>query len=437
MKRFLLFAFLTLTMLWSNTYAQSTIFVAGRYILGPCGDTLLLRGVNYAPYNWGYSPSSLLIDQIALTGANCVRLPWYKNHPNPTAHAVYSDVAKLDSVLSKCIQHDLIPILELHDLTCAHNPEGLISLAEWFEQPAIKALIDKYKHSIIVNIANEALHISWTGSEATGKTTFINTYTTIVNNLRSSGISVPLMIDASECGNNIDVLSDMAATLQGNDPQHNLIFSVHAYWWGYSNMDSTRARNMIENAISKNFPLVFGEVANLQDEADEYCAYTLPYKPVMNILQEKKLGWMAWSWDNDVCPERQITTAGSVSSLTTFGTDILTNGYYGLNTTSPAKSKYLTLGDCMTSADDINLANNQVKIYPNPASSSFLVDLYSGLAKPSIFVTDISGRNIMIQVEEIAPGKQYKVSVTGAAAGLYLVHIKSTHFATVQNILIQ
>ena len=51
----------------SHSQTSNFIHTNGKYIIGPCGDTLTLRGVNYAPYNWGYTLSDLKIDQIAQT----------------------------------------------------------------------------------------------------------------------------------------------------------------------------------------------------------------------------------------------------------------------------------------------------------------------------------------------------------------------------------
>ncbi|MBX9450103.1 MAG: hypothetical protein KL787_10465 [Taibaiella sp.] len=76
-----------------QSLAQSDhIYVSGRNILGPCGDTLILKGVNYAPYNWGGDPSELRIDQIGRTNANAVRLMWYKDHPDPDVNANYDNL---------------------------------------------------------------------------------------------------------------------------------------------------------------------------------------------------------------------------------------------------------------------------------------------------------------------------------------------------------
>jgi len=144
-----------------NMVNAQTISTAGNKILDPCGQEIVLRGVNYAPFNWGYSPGSLSISEIEKTGANCVRLVWYSDS-DPTSNLVYQDTAKLNEVLQACMEHDLIPILELHDQTCTNDYAALITLADWYLQDDVYTIIKRYEHSMILNLFNEALHINWT-----------------------------------------------------------------------------------------------------------------------------------------------------------------------------------------------------------------------------------------------------------------------------------
>jgi mannan endo-1,4-beta-mannosidase len=345
MKKYFLLYFLFFFSKIIQAQLGSTIFVSGKNILGPCGDTLILRGINYAPYNWGWSPTQLRINEIALSGANCVRLVWYKTPATGTPTTTYTNLTNLDSVLSKCIQNKLIPILDLHDQTCQNNTTNLINMCTWYTQPAVKALINKYKHSLILNLANEALYVTWTSSPATAQTAFTNTYTTIINSIRANNITVPLMIDAPDCGQNLDVLTAVGNTLQTNDPQHNLIFSAHAYWYSFANNDSLTMLNKINSALAQNIPLVLGEIANTQDDVS-MCQYTLNYKALLNICKNKKLSWLAWSWDNDGCSNRQVSSTGLAANLTTYGNEIMNNPNFGLLTNTSAKSLYLTTGAC-------------------------------------------------------------------------------------------
>lgn len=370
------------------------IYVSGRNILGPCGDTLLLKGVNYAPYNWGGDPSELRIDQIGRTNANAVRLVWYKDHPDPDVNANYDNLELLDSALSKCIQEDLVPILELHDLTCGNDSAALIALSSWYLSPGILALIDKYNHSLIINIANEALHVSWTGDVAAAKTKFINTYTHIVSALRAADIAIPIMIDGPDCGMSLQHLTDMGAALLENDPAHNLIFSTHAYWWAFSEMDSAVTREMIEEAVAEEIPLVIGEVANLQDDGTP-CVYDLDFQPVLHICREFGIGWLAWSWDRDICSERQVTVAGSPDDLTAYGELILHHPDFGIDEDVVAKSAYLIHDGCSTSGVDNHKESSPVHLYPNPAQEYVYIQVRSQVRDWKYSIMDIHGRTVM------------------------------------------
>jgi len=375
-----------------NAQIGQTIYVDGSHIMGPCSDTLWLKGVNYAPYNWGYSPAELNINEVAQTGANCIRLPWYYNPVGASPIATYGDLVKLDSALSKSIANDLIPIVELHDLTCQNDTSALLNMGNWFIQPAVLTLIDKYKHSIIINIANEALYVNWTGNPAQAQNRFVNTYTAIVNTIRTAGVTVPIMIDGPDCGTNLDVLSTVGPTLQLNDPVNNLIFSAHAYWYAYANNDSATMQGKINTAIQSGIPFVFGEIANLQDDVT-MCQYTLNYQPLLNICAAQKIGWIAWSWDHDGCSARQMSTAGAFSSLTPYGNDLVNNTVYGMLSNPWPKSEFLVNGACGTSSINENNVE-QINIYPNPNSGSFYVQTNHVIISTECF--DVMGKQYIV-----------------------------------------
>lgn len=438
MKKFLVGSLVVaLSLIFNCVVSQTvtTIHVSGRYILGPCNDTLILKGVNYAPYNWGWSPTQLRINQIAQSGANCVRLPWYVTTPDgPTPQTTYNNLVNLDSALSKCVQNKMIPIIELHDLTCVNNATALVTLGNFFVQPAVKILINKYKHSIILNIANEALFVAWASNPTTAQNTFSNTYGAIVNTIRSNSITVPVLIDGPECGTNLDVLANIGQVMQAADPEHNLIFSAHAYWYSYAGNDSTQALNKINNALSKNIPFIFGEVANLQDDVT-MCQYTLNYKPWLKIITQKKLGWLAWSWDNDGCPARQITAAGNFTNLTTFGADIVNNPIYGLSV-GTVKSSYLLLGSCGTSTvgtgiSEMRFGSLDNFVFPNPSNGSFEIRTLSEVKTISAYT--ILGEEIKcIQL----PNGKY--DLPGVTNGIYFIYtIDKANTTTVSRIVVK
>ncbi len=403
----------------------TTIHVSGKNILGPCNDTLILRGVNYAPYNWGNNTADLKMDQIALSNANCVRIVWYKN-PVP---AMYGNLVYLDSAISKCVQKKMIPMVVLHDQTCQNSTSALISLSSWFTQPSVLTLVNKYKHSLILNIANEALFVSWASNSVTAQAAFTNTYTAIVNNLRTAGITVPLLIDGPECGTNLDVLANIGTTLQNSDPLKNLIFSAHAYWYGYASNDSTQMAGKINYAISKNIPFIFGEIANLQDDTVN-CLYTLKYKALLRICKQKKIGWLAWSWDHDVCSARQMSSNSMFSSLTTYGSDIVNNTVYGLAPTA-VKSVYLQNNKSCPLAAGIEEVNGKlnVLVYPNPSNGIFSISSTEQIS--DIKVYDLIGNEL--KFEKI---KDESYSLNSKKSGLYILKISGPNNRVVTRKLI-
>jgi mannan endo-1,4-beta-mannosidase len=333
-------------LIFTTSAAQRYIHTSGKYLLGPCDDTLLLKGVNYAPYNWGYDISSLEIAQIALSGANAVRMVWYSNNPDPYTNAVYGNFVALDSAISKCVQNKMIAVVEIHDYTCSTDTTGLLNLSTWWTQAGVFNILQKYKESVIINYANEALYFNWTSNPTAALATYKRTYQNIITALRSNaGFKFPIMIDAPDCGTNTDafITSNVANSLIQFDPEHNLIFSAHTYWFAFANNDSAQMAAKINAVLAQNIPLVLGELANFQGDATP-CQYALNYKPLLNYCQLKKVSWLSWCWDHDNCPARQISSNGNFSNLTTYGNDIVHNTGYGLLQVSAPKSQFFLNG---------------------------------------------------------------------------------------------
>ena len=240
----------------------------------------------------------------------------------------------------------MIAILEIHDLTCSTDTTALLNLNTWWTQAGVLNLLQKYRESVIVNYANEALFYSWASNPVKALATYKRTYQNIITALRNvAGFTFPLMIDAPDCGTNTDafVTSNVATSLIQFDPQHNLIFSGHTYWYYYTNNDSTQIAAKINAVLAQNIPLVLGEVANVQGDATP-CQYTLNYQALLNYCQLKKVSWVAWCWDHDDCAARQMSSNGNYSSLTTYGNTVVHNTGFGMLSAPAAKSRFLVNG---------------------------------------------------------------------------------------------
>ena len=179
----------------------------------------------------------------------------------------------------------------------------------------------------------------------------------------------------------------------------------------------------IDNAIASGIPFVMGEVANLQDD-QVLCQYTLNYSPLLHILQARNIGWLAWSWDNDGCADRQITTNGSFSSLTAYGNDILYNIDYGIYNFAPARSAYLFNGGFCNPviARDEAQAAATLKLVPNPSNGKFDILFNHSFLLAKVEVFNAAGQLVHLSSE--AQATRIHLDFEGPA-GIYNVKIST------------
>ncbi len=327
----------------STNFGGPAFFTRGGNLHNPYGGKVVLKGINLPLLDdWGF-PQSNTLAELEKTGANAVRIQWYKDYGVPTRPA-YS-LTDLDNFLSECRKLNIIPILYLNDLTCKSDPNLLNSeLMPWWTSAPVVSVLKKHERYLIINLANELGHYRWSSNNNKDEVLqeFVNAYKLAILSIRNH-LRVPIAIDAPDCGTSIEVFPKIAQTLIDADPLHNLLFSGHAYWAGYSGMPYLQA------AINANVPIFFGEIANKQDEevngSTQYCYYNLDvnnrrrgnsfnYQSLLTHLQAREIGWLAWSWWKDNCSSRQITLDGTMAGLTPYGKDIVSNRTYGLKSTA-------------------------------------------------------------------------------------------------------
>lgn len=342
--KFILLCILQIISLFA--FAQpATMRVQGRYLTDICGDTIIFKGINYAAYNWGHDAESELISEIAQTGANAVRIVWYAK-PEPTATAY--TLANLDTVLARCARYDMIPVLELHDLTCSDKTAAMSLLTNWWTADSVVNILQKHQQYVIINYANEVLNWYWNGAGAAQTARYLGAYRGAVQALRRAGLAMPIMIDAPDCGNNIDLFNLLADTLLAADSLHNLLFSGHAYWYMFAHNNPAMAHQKLQTALKNGVPLVLGEIANYQSDVVE-CQYILPYQQLLASCESLGIGWLAWGWYQDNCPLRQLSTDGAFAGLTAYGKAVVNDSTFGTQTAR--RSLFLTSdGGCAVAA---------------------------------------------------------------------------------------
>ena len=416
---FLRYAFaLSLTALSAGLSAQNThetMYVQGGTLYDKCGEPVVLHGINYPVMDdWDFPASSEVSDQIALSGANAVRIQWYIDYGQPGRPA-YA-LKDLDTVISRVARLDMIPIIELHDFTCQSDVSQLAgAIVPWYTQADVLQLIEKHKAYLIIDFANEYGAVNWAGDVGAAQTAFQTAYADAVVAMRNAGINVPLMIDAPDCGTSSNRLVDVASGIHAADPAGNVIFSVHAYWYGYAQNDSLTMRNHLQQMGNSGFCFVLGEVANYQDDGSP-CTYALDYPAIMHSAMDFNIGWLVWAWYKDGCAARQITTAGSFANLTPFGQDVIHHSDYGLMHVAQ-RSPYLLNNGCV-GLGVTEPAAEILSVYPNPAGDFIRVTGMSASGEAVYSLTDISGRMVF---SEKYVGTDYQISLAGLAPGCYIL----------------
>jgi mannan endo-1,4-beta-mannosidase len=324
-------------------------------ILDPCGEELILRGVNKMVIFDDKDPyGKMNFEEIAKTNANCVRIVWGMKRPNLVA----TTPVELDSVITNCINNQMIPIVGLWDYT-DDNDGGFSKLNEYIEywtRPEIVKVVLKHQGHLIINIGNEA------GDELNeddltdfnAKTSiYVNAYNNAVTQIRSKGIFCPLIIDGLDRGKSLKCFSfirqgqsvSVANELLNNDSRRNLIFSAHTYWPANEGATEEFIDNKFQEAIKSGFPFIIGEISEYGSGSDstKICNEEgrVNYKKIAKICQDNKIGWMVWEWGpgNEskklpFCGVMDMTTNSKFNTLKGTGKDLVENPEYGLLTHS-------------------------------------------------------------------------------------------------------
>lgn len=296
--------------------------VKGTFLTDPCGDTVILKGVNKMSvfdemdrYGANYFP------EIAKTNANSVRIVWQSVYSNGKP----SRKGHLDTLISNCINAKMIPIVEMHDATC--NLNALSNVVNYWIQPDILAIVKKYEHAMLVNIANEAGDYDVTTNQ------FLTAYQNAITTLRNAGIRAPLIIDAPDCGKNLELIVPIASTLIQFDPQHNLMFSAHPYWSITDGATPLFIKGQLDNAANNNVPLILGELCGFGgwpgegQDAAKSCEQNgaVDYQSLLLESSKHKIGWLVWEWGPGngfydgptvvLCPAMDMTSNGKYQSI--------------------------------------------------------------------------------------------------------------------------
>jgi len=296
----------------------ATFRVTGADIRTPGNTPFVARGINL---QYGDQPSKAYPAMAAIkgTGANIIRLELRADTPAHDLRRALNQAMRLK-----------IPVMMMlweKDVTCAHDSDTLRRHVSelWMGRWSQVLLDTKYQPYLMLNIANE-----WGVSDG-GFGDYMATYRELLVALRGRGFSMPLVIDAADCGQNPDSFTGgRGAALEAADPLHNTIFSVHAYnrpWGSRDRIDANLAA-----LKATGLPVVLGEFGDSQLVED---GAAVDHLYLMKRAQALHIGWIAWSWKGNGGPSKVLDMSRTYAriDLTPHGEDVI-NGPDGIRMTA-------------------------------------------------------------------------------------------------------
>lgn len=266
--------------------------------------------------------------EIAKTGANVVRIVWFTTN----------SAAQLDAAIKNAVDEQLIPMPDLHDAT--GDLSKLSACVDYWVDPDVVAVLQKYEDKLLLNIANEV------GNGSVPREDWIAGYVSAVERMRTAGIRVPLIIDAPSWGQDINMLQSAGPALITADPDHNLLFSVHMWW---TDPEGTKVKTELDQSVTKNLPLIVGEFA--QHNVSGCSAQGFSYQTLLSEAQRLGVGWLAWSWggvENGDCADDEpfdMTKDGTFDGLSGWGLEVAVTDPNSIQNTA-VRPRYMTEGRC-------------------------------------------------------------------------------------------
>jgi len=292
--------------------------VIGRHLYDQCGEKVILRGISN-PNIWFEQDGIPRYAEITQTGANTVRIVWQ----------TYGAAENLDEAIANCIAENMIPMVELHDAT--GDWSKLQDCVDYWVSDDVVEVIQLHEEYLLINIANEC------GDYNVSSTAFRTGYTSAVNQMRTAGIHVPLIIDGTDWGKNINILQSQGPALIEADPDHNLLFSVHMWWpemYGYTESDIA---DEIAESVEQGLPLIVGEFSQMHGSCSDNTitpSNSIAYNTITHECQENQIGYIAWSWFGNCNPFWDMTTNGTHETLYDWGLEVAVTDDNSITNTS-------------------------------------------------------------------------------------------------------
>ena len=311
------YTFLAVLILLSTmvSHAQEGFSTRGAQLIDATGRPFIIAGINN-PHAWFGERAYQALDDIAATHANTVRIVW-QTRKSP---------AELERVIERCVSLKMVPMVELHDVTGNASGDRLLDMARYYVHDDVRAVLLRHQRCMLINIANE-----W-GDHHVKTPYWRESYRNAITLLRDAGITTTLVVDAPGWGQNIRPILEAGQQLIDDDPQHNILFSVHMYgsWNNPNNIVSK-----LTSAKDKQLPLIVGEFGYNHNDGHNNLKCKADHRLILSTCHRLGYGFMPWSWTGnnrenawlDMVDNRDWKTP------TQWGLDVI-DGEYGIRQTA-------------------------------------------------------------------------------------------------------
>lgn len=296
--------------------------VEGRFLYDNQGEKVTLYGLNKM-CTWTDKDGDPSFKEIAKTGANTVRITW----------SITDTAEDLDTVLTNCRKEHMIPVIEVHDAT--GEWDKLPSLVDYWTQDDVAEVLIRHQEYVILNIGNEVGNGTITNAQ------FTEGYTDAITRIRAAGIHVPLMIDGSSWGQDINILQACGPDLMAVDPDVNLLFSVHMWWPKMYGHNAQEVIDELNECVDMDLPIIVGEFGHIWEESE---AGKIPYKTIMEQCAKLDIGYIAWSWGPGNNPQTflDMTSDGTFDTLNDYGKEVCLTSEYSVKNLAVRPASMLT-----------------------------------------------------------------------------------------------
>jgi len=260
-----------------QVFAQGNTFITkDDKLIDAEGKAFIIKGMNN-PHAWFGEKAYHALDFIHEVGCNTVRIVWQTSGKD----------ADLEKIINRVIELEMIPMVELHDVTGSDSKEKLLDMARWYCERERVTMLKKYERYLLLNIANE-----WGGHVITNSK-WLDSYTDAVKLMRESGYLTTIVVDGSGWGQNINPLIKCGQDLIAADPLHNILLSVHMYG-SWNNPE--KIRNDLKTCHDLKLPVIVGEFGYNYSDGKNNLGCKADHTVIISTCNELGYGFMPWSW---------------------------------------------------------------------------------------------------------------------------------------------